>query len=106
MRLSVAVAFAAPGVALLVDVTLPAGATVADAVAASGLVARCGLPEQALAYAIHGQRADRDTPLVDGDRVEMTRPLIADPKQARHARAARHPLPRAVAAKRPPRARS
>jgi putative ubiquitin-RnfH superfamily antitoxin RatB of RatAB toxin-antitoxin module len=73
-------------------VTLPAGATVADAVAASGLVARLGLARNAIAFAIYGQRADGAIPLRDGDRVEITRPLIADPKEARRTRAAQRPL--------------
>ena len=73
--------------------TLPmaAGATVADAVAASGIVLRLALPPAAIGFAIYGQRADADTPVADGDRIELTRPLRADPKQVRRARAARHP---------------
>ena len=67
------------------------GATVADAVAASGVVERLALPPAAIGFAIHGQRADADTPVADGDRIELTRPLRADPKQVRRARAARHP---------------
>ena len=38
--------------------------------------------------AIFGQRVDGSTPLRDGDRVEITRPLVCDPKVARRARAA------------------
>jgi len=90
--LNVTVAYAAPGVEALVPVVLPAGATIADAVAASGLFARLSLPPT-IAYAIHGQRAAPDTPLADGDRVELTRPLIADAKAVRVARAAGKPLP-------------
>jgi len=76
----------------LVDVDLGEGASVADAIAASGIVTRLGLFEAALSYAIHGQRAGRDTPVRAGDRVELLRPLIADPKEARRKRAADHPL--------------
>jgi len=91
-RLAVTVAYAAPGVEALVTVGLAPGATVADAVVASGLVERLALPPAAIGFAIHGQRAEGDTPVVDGDRIELTRPLRADPKQVRRARAARHPL--------------
>ena len=45
-----------------------------------------------LGYAIFGQRARADTPLRDGDRVELTRPLVADPKDARRRRARDHLL--------------
>jgi putative ubiquitin-RnfH superfamily antitoxin RatB of RatAB toxin-antitoxin module len=84
----VTVAFAAPGAEAIVAVTLPAGATLGDAIAASGIVARLGLDPALLECAIFGQRAKPDTPLADGDRVELTRPLTADPKRARRRRAA------------------
>lgn len=88
----VTVAYAAPGIAAIVPLALPEGATVADAVAASGLVAAHGLAAAGVAFAIHGQRAEPALPLADGDRVEITRPLVADPKAVRRARAAGHPL--------------
>ena len=66
-----------------VDLMLPPGATVDDAVAASALdVAGTS------GYAIHGERATGSTPLRDGDRVELLRPLQVDPKEARRRRAA------------------
>jgi putative ubiquitin-RnfH superfamily antitoxin RatB of RatAB toxin-antitoxin module len=71
---------------------LPAGATVGDAVAESGLLARPGMPP-GVSYAVHGQRARPETPLADGDRVEILRPLAVDAKSVRRARAAGHPLP-------------
>ena len=36
---------------------------------------------------VWGKSMPLDTPLKDGDRIEQYRPLIADPKQARHRRA-------------------
>lgn len=93
MTFSVTVAYAAPGTEAIVRVTVEDGATVADAVAASGLRERLALPG-AIAYAIHGQAATSATPLADGDRVEITRPLVADAKAVRRARAAGNPLPR------------
>jgi putative ubiquitin-RnfH superfamily antitoxin RatB of RatAB toxin-antitoxin module len=87
--IGIAVAYAAPGIEAVVELTLPAGATVADAANASGLHARFGLVADSIAYAIHGQRAAPGTPLAHGDRVELTRPLIADAKAARRARAAK-----------------
>jgi putative ubiquitin-RnfH superfamily antitoxin RatB of RatAB toxin-antitoxin module len=36
-----------------------------------------------------GRRVSLDTPLADGDRVEILRPLAADPKEARRQRARR-----------------
>lgn len=86
--LAVTVAYAAPGIEATVALELPASATVADAVAASGLLARLQLDPTTLAWAIFGQRADPATPLRSGDRIELTRPLRIDAKAARAARAA------------------
>lgn len=65
-------------------VELAGPATVADAVAASGL------PLQGIdGYAVYGVRVAGDAPLRDGDRVELLRPLQLDPKEARRRRAGR-----------------
>jgi putative ubiquitin-RnfH superfamily antitoxin RatB of RatAB toxin-antitoxin module len=90
--MKVTVVFAAPGVAAIDALDLPEGSTVADALARSALPARLDL-STTISYAIHGQRALPETPLQDGDRVEILRPLIADAKAVRRARAADHPLP-------------
>ena len=84
----VTIAFAAPGVEALVDVHLPAGAKLADALALSGIMERLALDPAQLEFAVFGQRAQGNTPLLEGDRVEVTRPLVADPKQIRQLRAA------------------
>lgn len=97
--LRVCVAYAAPGIESIEWVTLPRGARVADAIAASGVAARAGAPAT-LSYAIHGQRATPDTPLADGDRVEIVRPLRVDAKARRRARAEEVPLPRTRKVKR------
>ena len=86
--LTVTVAYAAPGVEAIATVALPAGATIDDAIAASGIATRLELDPARLEFAIFGQRAKGGTPLSEGDRVELTRPLTADPKQARRKRAA------------------
>ena len=87
-RIRVSVVYADPDAVFDVALALPAGATVADA------ISRSGIHEQRPAIAI---RADRlgvfarkvafDTPLRDGDRVEIYRPLRIDPKEARRRRA-------------------
>ncbi len=61
---------------------LPAGATVADALAAVGAWA-----QEAVGVAIYGEKADPAQPLRDGDRLELLRPLLIDPKEARRRRA-------------------
>lgn len=89
-QIAVTIAYAAPGVEVLVDVRLNPGACVGDAVAQSGIVPTLAVDPAQLEFAIFGQRVRDDTPLRDGDRVELTRPLVADPKRNRRARAARN----------------
>jgi uncharacterized protein len=90
--LAITVAYAAPGAEAIVALTLPAGATVEQAVTASGLRERFALAGRSIGYAIYGQRVDGDMPLADGDRIEITRPLVADAKQVRRTRATARPL--------------
>ena len=71
-----------PGVEAIVSLTC-LWEPVAQAVIASGLRERFALTDEAIGYAIYGQRADGDTPLAEGDRVELTRPLVADAKGSR-----------------------
>jgi putative ubiquitin-RnfH superfamily antitoxin RatB of RatAB toxin-antitoxin module len=89
----VTVAWASPGSRGSVEVDLPEGASVADAVRRSDALARAGVEAGDARFAIFGQAAHPATPLRAGDRVEITRPLLVDPKAARRARAASQPLP-------------
>lgn len=60
------------------------GATVADALAASGLAEVPGVPDPAhCAVGVWGEVAERGRRLRDGDRVEIYRPLVTDPREAR-----------------------
>lgn len=85
--IDVEVAYAEPSRQFLRRVTLAAGATIADAIAASGLEAELGIDTSSLAAGIWSKSKLRDTRLADGDRVELYRPLTADPKEARRRRA-------------------
>lgn len=62
---------------------LPEGSTVADAVAEAALDGAA----EAVAMAVHGVLARPQQLLQDGDRVELLRPLLADPKENRRRRA-------------------
>lgn len=75
---------AAPHDVRCAALTLPAGATVADALRASRLLE--GLDPAALQAGIWGRTAALDARLRDGDRVELTRALLMDPKEARRLR--------------------
>ncbi|MGE5170271.1 MAG: RnfH family protein [Rudaea sp.] len=85
------VAYVGEGREARVALDVPAGTTVADAVARSRLVPAHALPVATLAYAIYGRRVDAATPLAEHDRVEITRPLVCDPRLARRRRAQRRP---------------
>lgn len=67
-----------------VTLELPRGARVADALQAAALE-EAG---QAAGIAVFGVNATPQTELDDGDRVELLRPLLVDPKEARRRRAA------------------
>ena len=71
-----------PGRHESVLLSLADGATAEDALRESGFGAA-----DAPALAVHGERVAPATPLHDGDRLEVLRPLQADPKDARRRRA-------------------
>ena len=84
------VVYATPERQMLYALEVEAGATVRDAIERSGVLA--AFPEIDLArnrVGIFGRLAALSTPLCDEDRVEILRPLQADPKEARRKRAAR-----------------
>ncbi len=70
-------------------VTVPENATVAQALAAANLALHWPQVEiDPDRLAIFSQRCELDQALHDGDRIEILRPLLIDPKQARLRRAA------------------
>ena len=75
-----------PSRARSVEVEMPDGATVRDALAAAGFVP---LPGTGAVAGVHGRRVSLDAALEEGDRVELYRPLAADPREARRRRAGR-----------------
>ena len=79
-----------PGPVDSVHLQLAPGACLADALQASGLLARHGLVLDGLHAGIWSRVKPHDTPLRDGDRVEIYRPLTVDPKEARRQRYKRH----------------
>lgn len=62
--------------------SLPAGATVREALARAE-----ALDHDAGSLAVYGERVGLAHVLADGDRIELLRPLLADPKDARRRRA-------------------
>jgi putative ubiquitin-RnfH superfamily antitoxin RatB of RatAB toxin-antitoxin module len=86
--LRIEVVYALPDRQVLRRVSLPEGSTVGEAVRASGFTSE--FPEIDLErLGIFGESVSEETVLRDRDRVELYRPLRADPKDGRRARAAR-----------------
>jgi putative ubiquitin-RnfH superfamily antitoxin RatB of RatAB toxin-antitoxin module len=78
---------AAPRQTGLIALSLPAGSTVADAVAASApRWLADGLSPDDWVAAVQGRRVAADALLRGGERVELCRGLRVDPKQARRLR--------------------
>jgi uncharacterized protein len=86
--LAVQVCYAGPQRHVLRDLQVPAGTTLHQAIKLSGVLEAA--PEIDLSVwrvGIHGKLKTLDAVLRENDRVEIYRPLIADPKQARRMRA-------------------
>jgi len=79
-----------PGRFESVELRLVEGATLGEALAASGFPL-----DGITGFSVFGERAQPGYRLRDGDRIELLRPLQADPKEARRRRAS--------AARKPPR---
>mgnify|MGYP001163447055 CR=1 FL=1 len=87
--LTIEVVYALPTKQQLVSVRLAVGSTVRQAIEASGLLQKH--PEIDLAknkVGIFAKLSKLDATLRDHDRVEIYRPLLADPKEVRKQRAA------------------
>jgi uncharacterized protein len=90
-QVRVSVVYALPDRQVLVELELPQSATVADAVARSGLVQQFpDIASRPLACAIYGRPVADSHGLQGGDRVEILRPLQIDPKESRRQAAARN----------------
>lgn len=89
-RLIVTVVYALPHEQSLFDVEIAEGASVKDAILASGVPERH--PEIDLGRCIvgvYGKRVALDARIANGDRIEIYRSLIADPKASRRRRVAK-----------------
>lgn len=92
----VEVAYALADEQVLLALEVESGTTVGEAIERSGIRARFpGLRIVQGGVGLFGKPVELDETLRDGDRVEIYRPLVADPKDARRSRARqRKPAPR------------
>jgi len=76
----VGVAYAKAAQQVWTNIEVPTGATIQDAIDLSGILSK--FPEIKLddqKVGVFGKVSALDTPLKEGDRVEIYRPIIADP---------------------------
>lgn len=86
--IEIEVACATPRRQAVVSLSVPEGCTVGEAVARSGLWQEFPELDPGLCkMGVFGSLRKPEDPVAAGDRVEIYRPLLADPKQARRQRA-------------------
>jgi putative ubiquitin-RnfH superfamily antitoxin RatB of RatAB toxin-antitoxin module len=88
------VAYAAADAQWLWPLTLPLQASIGDALeatrrAAAGTAAAAHIPWSSAPVGIFGELRQRSEVFADGDRIEIYRPLAADPRERRRAQVAR-----------------
>lgn len=88
-KIRVSVACALPEKQVLLELTVAADATIETVIRSSGILEQFpGLDLGINKVGVYGKLVRLTDTLHDGDRVEIYRPLIADPKQVRKQRAA------------------
>ncbi|MEO8599755.1 MAG: RnfH family protein [bacterium] len=88
VQLQVQVCYAKPEIQLLRDLSVPPGTSLQAAIVQSGILD--DMPEidlMSCRVGIYAKLKTLDAILRDGDRIEIYRPLIADPKESRRRRA-------------------
>ncbi|NVK57837.1 MAG: RnfH family protein [Alteromonadaceae bacterium] len=86
--INVEVAYATPEKQSLIELTVPAGSTAEQAIVASGVMdihPEINLPDAKVG--IWNRVCKPSAEVQEGDRIEVYRPLIADPKEVRKRRA-------------------
>lgn len=89
-QIEIEVVYALPHTQTVINLRVPAGTTIGEAIARSGIGAlHPEIDLTSAAIGIFGKRRNAHTVLSDRDRIEIYRPLVADPKQTRRSRARR-----------------
>ncbi|MDE2118280.1 MAG: RnfH family protein [Betaproteobacteria bacterium] len=87
-KINIEVVYALPHEQILLQLQIPQHTTVAEAIKLSGVMEK--YPEIDLdknKFGIYGKLTRADAVLRDKDRIEVYRPLLADPKEVRRKRA-------------------
>jgi len=76
------------GVAHVIELAVPDGSTLQEVILRSRILERCpDIDPAALSVGVFNRSRALDDRVRDGDRVEIYRPLLADPKESRRRRA-------------------
>ena len=87
-QIQVSVCCAAPAQEFLRALSVAVGTTIAQAIAASGVLTDIpGIDLAVQPVGLYGKKCALDTVLREHDRIEIYRPLVADPKESRRRRA-------------------
>lgn len=87
-QLRIQVVYATPAREILRELTVEQGATIEEAIVRSGLLGEVpGIDLAVQPVGLYGKKRALDTVLRDLDRIEIYRPLVADPKESRRRRA-------------------
>ena len=85
---NITIAYATPMQQLEIPLQVEPNCNVALAIRRSGILEKCPeIPFPEIAVGIFGKRVKLDAILHEGDRIEIYRPLLIDPKRARILRA-------------------
>ncbi len=88
--INIQVVYALPNNATVIDLDVDAQTNVLQAITKSNILSLCQIALDEHLVGIYGKRCDFNTLVNDGDRIEIYRPLINDPKEIRRKKAARN----------------
>jgi putative ubiquitin-RnfH superfamily antitoxin RatB of RatAB toxin-antitoxin module len=85
--LHVSLCYATPTMEMLRDLEVASGTTIGEALTQSGVLTELGIDLESCPVGIYAKKKPLDTVLREHDRIELYRPLVADPKDSRRRRA-------------------
>ena len=89
-KMTIEIAYATPELQKIIECDFDLGVSPRDAVRQSGIRQYfADIDPDSCKLGVFGKSISEDYDLVDGDRIEIYRPLIADPREVRRQRAAK-----------------
>ncbi|MFT5112448.1 MAG: putative ubiquitin-RnfH superfamily antitoxin RatB of RatAB toxin-antitoxin module [Parasphingorhabdus sp.] len=86
--LSIEIVYASPDRHWLEKVSVPEGATIAEAISLSGIAEKSGIDTfENHSVGIFSRKVGLESPVAEGDRIEIYRPLVLTPNEIRLLRA-------------------